>query len=579
MQQGIEGTPLTGSNIPVRKKLDMILNFLDQGTLYAMGAEKQSALRTRAAELIAELDRMEHTFLTVGLLGGTGAGKSTIINALAAEKISSTSHRRPHTDRVIIYRHELSPPIDFSTAEIPFDEIIHSRDSIRHILLCDLPDFDSIEEHHRAVVKTLLPELDIVVWITTPEKYADARFYRFIDEASRSRDNFLFVLNKVDVLFQDVEAAEGYGRLSKVAAGLTENLSDQGISGAALYVISALEAMKGEFSPWNQFTAFRNLLFKHRDAKTVAAIKTSNIEMETSALKESLKGEVLVVDACVRAVRKIVRELKSGSPPVCAPPGVLVPPTLDSELHRRLTTGNRGDKALTGPGYLVWLAAGYLKRTLGRAEQKPPLPDPEEMLTAFRTCLEWSRNRLLREMMKENIPERLRERVTEILVEEERIERLRIRAAEVAEITLESVQRPGYGLFRLRQRTCYGLITILLLIVLGGEAGWLRLISEPGMTSIFELILAFINTVFSAEGLAALASYALINIFLGFRFFRRYQKFLNRRAEDLVKALSKQFRSAWHTTIEETAGDLEQEADRLVQQITAASAEIQPKQK
>ena len=44
--------------------------------------------------------------LVIGLVGGTGVGKSTLINALAGDAISTSSDRRPTTDRVIVYRHE-----------------------------------------------------------------------------------------------------------------------------------------------------------------------------------------------------------------------------------------------------------------------------------------------------------------------------------------------------------------------------------------------------------------------------------------------------------------------------------------
>jgi GTPase Era involved in 16S rRNA processing len=563
----IQRISLIDTAIPIREKLLLILNYLDQGELYAAGAEKQAVLRTRASEILKALDQMERTHLTVGLLGGTGAGKSTIINALADEEISSPSHRRPHTDRVVIYRHKLAPSHDLSLHGIPFEEIIHSRDSIRHILLCDLPDFDSLDERHKAAVSSFLPELDIVVWITTPEKYADARFYRFIEKASRSSENFLFILNKIDLLFENVDSAEGYEHLSKLAAGLTANLSGVGIKGAALYPVSALEALREEFSPWNQFMAFRNLLFKHRDAKSVEAIKTSNIEAEATALTAALQEEARVMKASVSAVLKISDELKSGSPAACNPPGVLSSRALSSEVHRRLTAGNHDHNHLIGPGYLVWLAARYIKGILRSSEHEPPLPEAEETLAAFRRCMEWSRNRLDREMIKENIPEGLRKRFIAILAEDNRVKRFRDRIKEITSAAVQTVQQPSYKFFRVRQNLCYGLITILLLIVLGGESAWSRLVSDPGIAALFELLLIFTNTLFSVEGLAALASYALINIFFGFRFFNQYQKLLNRSAKEAVNELESALLSCWNAALQEVTIDLKEGTERLISSI------------
>jgi len=560
---------LTASAIPVREKLELILNFLDHGSLYSAGGKKQSELRTRASELLSSLDQMERTYLTVGLAGGTGAGKSTIINALAAEEISSPSHRRPHTDRIILYRHQAAPAPRFSPRGIPFVEILHRRDSIRHILLCDLPDFDSIEEQHRTAVSSFLPKLDIVVWMTTPEKYADARFYSFIKESSRSHDNFLFVLNKVDLLFDDMAAGEGYERLSIVAAGLTDNLSKSGITGAFIYAVSALEALKGEFSAWNQFMSFRNLLFKHRDAKTVETIKTSNIETETSVLMAALQEEKKVVEASVATVLNIADELKTGPAHACAPPDRLSPPVMITEIHRRFASFSHDHHALMGPGYLVWLAAGSIKRALRGTEGRSPLPEPEETIAAFHRCIQWTRDRLSHQMMKKNIPEALRKRFTAILMEDDRTRRFRTRSKETISIAFQTRQKPSYRFFKIRQRLCYGFITVLLVIVLGGETAWLRLFSEPGISSLFQMFLAFTNTLFSAEGLAALASYGLMNIFFGFRFFNRHQKFLNRLAQEAARELENALLAGWNAALKETAKDLEEEANLLLSSVSA----------
>ena len=566
---------MAGLISPVRDRLDQVLSFLELGTLYAIDRENQAALRSRAEELIAELDRMEHTHLTVGLLGGTGTGKSTVINALAGSEISSASHRRPHTDRVIVYLHELAPAPPRIPDEVPLKEIRHHSEAIRHIVMCDLPDFDSLEENHRAAVSEFVSELDIVAWITSPEKYADASFYRFMDRTPLSRDNFLFVLNKVDVLFEGVPAAEGYSRLSAVSAGLMSNLSALGID-ASVYNVSALEFLNGISSPWNQFRTFRNLIFKHRDAKTIAEIKTSNIEAETSGILDALRKEANAARACLRAASTVAEELRSGSPAACAPPASIVPPGIDRELRDRMLGESSGGSALVGPGQAMELVAGWLRRA-GRGEPSssgPPVS--EETVEAFRVCLSWARDRFLRAAIREDIPAALREMLAEELEAAPRAEVFKSRLQGLAAFAVEEMPLPGYRFFRLRQRLCYGSILVVLLVVLGSEPAWLRLFTAPGLVAAADVLLTFIHTLFSAQGLAALASYGLVNLFLGFRYFRRHRRIVDRRVTEMAAALTSRFKSDWQEALREAADDLEEEARWRLSTVTALSADHPP---
>jgi len=108
---------------------------------------------------------MKESYLTIGLLGGTGVGKSTVMNALAGSEIASASHRRPHTDRVLITARRGRPTIpQLPGEEIPWTLIVHRSDAIRQVLLCDLPDFDSLLGQHRERVIQFLEHLDLLVW-------------------------------------------------------------------------------------------------------------------------------------------------------------------------------------------------------------------------------------------------------------------------------------------------------------------------------------------------------------------------------------------------------------------------------
>jgi hypothetical protein len=72
---------------------------------------------------------------------------------------------------------------------------------LRGLILLDLPDFDSLEASHREEVDRLLELVDLVVWVTDPQKYADQVIHdQYLRAFHRHRDSTLVVLNQADRL-------------------------------------------------------------------------------------------------------------------------------------------------------------------------------------------------------------------------------------------------------------------------------------------------------------------------------------------------------------------------------------------
>ena len=196
----------------MRKEILDIQGFLTQGLFFALTPEERQALLTSSQKLLDRLNAVSDQVLVAGLVGGTGVGKSTVMNALAGAEIASTSHRRPYTDRVLLYRHEsVELPRVLTRTTVPWHEVAHQADGVMQIVLCDLPDFDSLVGEHRDRVLGFLEHLDVLVFVTSPEKYADRSFYAFLAGVPKARPNFYFVLNKTDLLFQG-EDLEQIGR-------------------------------------------------------------------------------------------------------------------------------------------------------------------------------------------------------------------------------------------------------------------------------------------------------------------------------------------------------------------------------
>jgi hypothetical protein len=85
----------------------------------------------------------------------------------------------------------------------------------------------------------------------------------------------------------------------------------------------------------------------------------------------------------------------------------------------------------------------------------------------------------------------------------------------------------------------------ILLIAVGGEKAWLNVLKEFSVSSVPQLLISIINTLFSGKGLAALGSYVLLNLFLAFRFYRRYGTLLAKSSQKALDALKKALLKAW----------------------------------
>ncbi len=137
--------------------------------------------------------------LIVAFFGGTGVGKSSLINRLAGKPIARVGVERPTSHGVTLYLHEQYRP-DLLRSELPVEKTrIITHDRSRHHLVAwlDLPDIDSTAEENRRLVERWLPCIDWLVYVVSPERYRDEAGWRYLLDRGR-RHAWIFVMNHWD---------------------------------------------------------------------------------------------------------------------------------------------------------------------------------------------------------------------------------------------------------------------------------------------------------------------------------------------------------------------------------------------
>jgi len=146
-----------------------------------------------------DLFSSEERPLVVGLFGGTGVGKSSLLNRLAGADIARTGVVRPTSMEITAYLHS-----DIQLDKLPqhfvsdrFSDNRHVVDRFANVMWVDMPDFDSAETENREQVLQWLPHIDLLIYVVTPERYKDAEGWRMMLE-NGYRHAWLFVLNQWD---------------------------------------------------------------------------------------------------------------------------------------------------------------------------------------------------------------------------------------------------------------------------------------------------------------------------------------------------------------------------------------------
>nr|WP_307794355.1 dynamin family protein [Arthrobacter cavernae] len=278
--------------------------------------------RRRIRESLAQLDDYilpRYRNLDAPLLavvgGSTGAGKSTLVNALVGHPVTRAGAIRPTTRQPILLHNpaddawfqdqRILPNLSriqgtVTAAPVPANQAGATPDAaaitslvlVGHqgvpggIALLDAPDVDSISDDNRRLAGQLLAAADLWIFVTTANRYADAVPWKLLLDAASRDITVAVVLDRVP------PAAE-----QEVATDLAAMLGREGLGQARLFTV--LEAALDKFGmlPAAAVTPLGLWL------KELAADAAGRAELARRTLNGAVKALGGHVEAASQAVR------------------------------------------------------------------------------------------------------------------------------------------------------------------------------------------------------------------------------------------------------------------------------------
>jgi energy-coupling factor transporter ATP-binding protein EcfA2 len=192
--------PLLRTLAPALRHLERDLRaWLEGPHRYKLTTLTRAALEGLANDLRRQADALDvdRPLLVIMLMGGTGVGKSTLLNAMAGGDVAQASFTRPTTREPVVYHHESIKPDRLDPALRACRLASHDRPALEQKVLVDTPDLDSNDLSNRERLLRLLPIADVVLYVGSQEKYHDKLGWDLFRQQRRRRA-FAFVLNKWD---------------------------------------------------------------------------------------------------------------------------------------------------------------------------------------------------------------------------------------------------------------------------------------------------------------------------------------------------------------------------------------------
>ncbi|TMC57339.1 MAG: GTPase domain-containing protein, partial [Chloroflexi bacterium] len=266
--------------------------------------------------------------LLVVLIGSTGAGKSSLLNAIAGANVSRAGVLRPTTREAVVHA---SPDDVRSLREgrlrrVPAERLVvaAATPTSAGVAIIDAPDIDSLERDNRALADTLLEACDLCVFVTTATRYADLVPWNVLERIRQRQVPLAVVLNRLptdaadrEIVIADVTRLFADHGMTPANAGLAILRVDEGEVDADIDALSreATRPLADRIRALREASAERRTLATQALAGAIRGLAPLAGDVAADLESEAAESEGLrriAEEAYAAELRQLSTELRSG---------------------------------------------------------------------------------------------------------------------------------------------------------------------------------------------------------------------------------------------------------------------------